>query len=175
MGTKGRWEYQDPKWSERALAGRTDGLALRPSHRGMRRSAKPTRNVGTQPRPSVARVAPGVGNADVNGVHWLAKPGILERITALRAENDWLSRLSSIDFGTDGVGALAFSNYVPGAFSLTINGWTGTAGALGNASTDRLIFEADQSANLSRFNFNGFASGGAQFPVAAGFEVPPGS
>ncbi len=81
---------------------------------------------------------------------------------------------SLIDFGTGTVGVLTFESFTPGAFTLTIDNWTGMAFTQGSASTDRLIFAADQSANLGSFLFTGFAAGAFQFDLGGGFwEVTP--
>jgi autotransporter-associated beta strand protein len=81
---------------------------------------------------------------------------------------------SHLDFGTGAVGILTFASFAPGAFSLTIDNWTGGAASLGGASTDRLIFGSNQSGNLTRFNFTGFGSGAVQFDLGNGFfEITP--
>ena len=81
---------------------------------------------------------------------------------------------SHIDFGTGTVGVLSFASFSPGANTLTVDNWTGTANSVGTASTDRLIFDADQSANLSSFSFTGYASGAVEFALGGGFyEVTP--
>ena len=81
---------------------------------------------------------------------------------------------STIDFGTGTVGALNFAGLNPATFTLTINNWTGTANTVGNAGTDRLVFDSDQTSNLSSFNFTGFAPGAVQFALGGGFfEVDP--
>jgi autotransporter-associated beta strand protein len=80
---------------------------------------------------------------------------------------------SHLDFGTGSVGTLDFASFTPGTFTLTIDNWTGTALTKGNAGTDRLIFNSDQSANLSSFLFTGFAPGAVQFNLGGFFEVVP--
>ena len=83
---------------------------------------------------------------------------------------------SHIDFGTGGAGTLAFAIFNPGGYSLIIDNWTGTAGAIGNDSTDRLIFAADPTANLAHFIFSGYGSGAVALLLDSGFyEVTPGS
>jgi len=80
---------------------------------------------------------------------------------------------SHIDFGTGTVGILTFASFVSNSNTLTIDNWTGTANTVGTASTDRLIFDSDQSANLASFSFTGFA-GAAEFALGNGFyEVVP--
>ena len=81
---------------------------------------------------------------------------------------------SHIDFGTGTVGVLTFASLTPGAFILTIDNWTGTARTIGSGLTDRLIFNSDQSANLSSFSFTGFLPGAVEFDLGGGyFEVVP--
>jgi hypothetical protein len=81
---------------------------------------------------------------------------------------------SHIDFGNGIVGVLTFAAFTPGAFTLTIDNWTGIGKTLGSVSTDRLIFASDQSANLDSFLFTGFAAGAFQFDLGGGFwEVTP--
>ena len=83
---------------------------------------------------------------------------------------------SHIDFGTGAAGTLAFAIFNPGSFSLIIDNWTGTAGAIGNDSTDRLIFAADPTANLANFIFSGYGTGAVALLLDGGFyEVTPGS
>lgn len=80
---------------------------------------------------------------------------------------------SHLDFGTGTVGVLTFASFTPGAFTLTIDNWTGTANTVGSASTDRLIFASNQSANLSSFSFTGF-SGATEVDLLNGYwEVVP--
>jgi autotransporter-associated beta strand protein len=81
---------------------------------------------------------------------------------------------SHIDFGTGSVGVLTFASFNPNGFTLTIDNWTGTANQAGSGLTDRLIFNSDQSANLSSFVFTGFGSGGAEVNLNNGFwEITP--
>ena len=81
---------------------------------------------------------------------------------------------STIDFGIGTTGTLAFAIFNPGTNSLLIDNWTGTPGTVGDLSTDRLIFQSDQSANLDQFLFTGFV-GAMQFDLGGGFyEVTPG-
>jgi autotransporter-associated beta strand protein len=81
---------------------------------------------------------------------------------------------SHLDFGTGSVGALTFASLTPGGFTLAIDNWTGTAATKGGVATDRLIFNSDQSANLSSFLFAGYAPGAVQFNLTGGFfEVVP--
>jgi fibronectin-binding autotransporter adhesin len=81
---------------------------------------------------------------------------------------------SHIDFGSGTVGVLTFASFTPGAFTLTIDNWTGSGMTIGNSSTDRLIFAGDQTANLSSFVFTGYTSENVQFDLGNGFfEVVP--
>jgi hypothetical protein len=74
---------------------------------------------------------------------------------------------SHLDFGTGIVGTLTFASFSPGSFSLTIDNWTA-------AGTDRLVFYSDQSANLSRFNFTGYAAGAFEIDLGGGYyEITP--
>jgi autotransporter-associated beta strand protein len=83
---------------------------------------------------------------------------------------------SHLNFGTGTVGTLTFASFTPGTNTLGINNWTGTAGTVGNGTTDRLIFASDQSSNLSSFSFTGYGSGATEFSLAGGyFEITPGS
>jgi autotransporter-associated beta strand protein len=80
---------------------------------------------------------------------------------------------SHIDFGTGTVGVLCFASFSPNAYTLTIDNWTGTANTVGSASTDRLIFNSDQTINLTDFSFTGF-SGATEFALGGGYyEVVP--
>src|SRR5207253_5884650 len=80
---------------------------------------------------------------------------------------------SHINFGTGIVGTLTFASLSAGLFTLTIDNWTGTTNAVGNASTDRLIFDSDQVLNLASFNFTGY-TGAVEFALGGGFyEVVP--
>jgi fibronectin-binding autotransporter adhesin len=81
---------------------------------------------------------------------------------------------SQIDFGSGTVGVLTFASFTPGAYTLTINNWTGTANTVGSGSTDRLIFASDQSLNLSSFSFTGFAPGAMEIALVGGYyEIVP--
>jgi hypothetical protein len=80
---------------------------------------------------------------------------------------------SHLDFGTGSVGTLTFASFTPGGLALTIDNWTGNAGAAGGPGTDRLIFNSDQSSNLSSFIFTGYTSA-VEFNLGGGFfEVVP--
>jgi autotransporter-associated beta strand protein len=79
---------------------------------------------------------------------------------------------SHLDFGTGTVGTVSFASFSPATYSLTIDNWTGTASTLGTIATDRLIFDSDQTANLSKFVFTGYSAGAAEFALGGGyFEV----
>ena len=81
---------------------------------------------------------------------------------------------SRVDFGGGTVGTVTFASFTPGAFSLTIDNWTGNLNSAGSDSTDRLIFNSDQTANLSSFSFSGYGDGATQFALGDGFyEVTP--
>ena len=81
---------------------------------------------------------------------------------------------SHLDFGTGTVGILTFASFAPGAFTLTIDNWTGAAATVGTGLTDRLIFNSNQSGNLGSFNFTGFGPGAVQFDLLNGyFEITP--
>jgi len=81
---------------------------------------------------------------------------------------------SHLDFGTGTVGTFNFSSFTSGGNTLTIDNWTGAAATLGTGLTDRLIFTADQSANLASFNFTGFGPGAMEFNLGGGyFEITP--
>lgn len=81
---------------------------------------------------------------------------------------------SHLDFGTGGVGTLTFASFAPGAFTLTIDNWSGSSGTVGTAMTDRLIFNSNQSANLGSFNFTGFGPGAVAFDLGGGYwEIVP--
>jgi hypothetical protein len=75
---------------------------------------------------------------------------------------------SKIDFGTGAVGVLNIASFNPGVDLLEIDNWTGTSNTIGNASTDRLIFNTDQSANLGSFSFIGY-SGATEFALGSGY------
>jgi fibronectin-binding autotransporter adhesin len=76
---------------------------------------------------------------------------------------------SHIDFGTGTVGVLTFASLNVNTFMLTIDNWTGNYNQVGSASTDRLIFDSDQSANLADFYFTGYGAGGVEFALGGGF------
>lgn len=82
---------------------------------------------------------------------------------------------SHIDFGTGTVGILTFASFSPGGNTLTIDNWTGTVNTQGiTGSTDRLIFDSDQSSNLNSFSFAGFGGPVTEFALGSGyFEVVP--
>jgi fibronectin-binding autotransporter adhesin len=81
---------------------------------------------------------------------------------------------SHIDFGTGSVGTLTFASFSPNGLILTIDNWTGTANQAGNGSTDRLIFNSDQTGNLGYFFFTGYGFGGAEVNLNNGFwEITP--
>jgi autotransporter-associated beta strand protein len=81
---------------------------------------------------------------------------------------------SRIDFGSGTVGILCFATFTPGANTLAIDNWTGTANTVGSPSTDRLIFDSNQSANLSNFWFTGYAPGASEFSLGGGYyEITP--
>lgn len=75
---------------------------------------------------------------------------------------------SHIDFGTNAVGLLSIASFDPSGELLLIDNWTGTSNTVGNASTDRLIFDTGQSASLGSFSFSG-SSGAAEFNLGGGF------
>ena len=75
---------------------------------------------------------------------------------------------SHIDFGTGTVGVLCFASFTPNAHTITIDNWTGTANTVGSSSTDRLIFDSDQSANLNDFVFTGY-TGAIEFALGGGY------
>ncbi len=76
---------------------------------------------------------------------------------------------SHIDFGTGAVGVLSFASLNASAFTLTIDNWTGLANTVGDATTDRLIFDSDQSSNLGDFQFTGFGPGAMEIALGGGF------
>ncbi len=84
---------------------------------------------------------------------------------------------SFLNFGTGTVGVLTFASLdlTTDLNTLTVLNWTGTANTLGSGATDRLIFNASQSAaNLANINFAGFGNGATQFALAGGYyEVVP--
>ena len=80
---------------------------------------------------------------------------------------------SHIDFGNGATGTLAFAVFNPGANFLIVDNWSGTPNMIGTALTDRLIFDADPTANLLQFVFNGW-EGAVSFDLGNGFyEVTP--
>jgi hypothetical protein len=81
---------------------------------------------------------------------------------------------SHLDFGIGNVGTLSFASFDPAGSTLLIDNWTGTTETVGTDLADRLIFRADQSANLSLFSFTGYADGARQFDLGNGYyEVIP--
>ena len=81
---------------------------------------------------------------------------------------------SHIDFGSGTVGILTFASFTANSNTLNIDNWTGTANTVGSASTDRLIFDSDQSSNLNNFWFTGYAPGASEFSLGGGYyEVVP--
>jgi autotransporter-associated beta strand protein len=85
-----------------------------------------------------------------------------------------LTATSNLDFGTGSVGTLTFANFSPAAFTLIIDNWIGTAATKGGGGTDRLIFNSDQSANLTSFQFTGYGTGAVEFNLGNGFfELVP--
>ncbi|MFN2507824.1 MAG: beta strand repeat-containing protein [Chthoniobacterales bacterium] len=81
---------------------------------------------------------------------------------------------STIDFGTGVTGTLAFAIFNPGSDSVLIENWTGSAGEAGDETTDRLIFQSDQTTNLGSFIFAGYEPGVMQFDLGGGYyEVAP--
>ncbi len=85
-----------------------------------------------------------------------------------------LSASSHIDFGSGTVGILTFASLNPSTFTLNVDNWTGTPRVVGTASTDRLIFDSDQSSNLSAFSFTGYGTGAFEIALGGGFfEVTP--
>jgi hypothetical protein len=81
---------------------------------------------------------------------------------------------SQVDFGSGTTGILNFASFNPGTYALMIANWTGTPNTAGNASTDRLIFGSDQSANLGSFVFSGFGPGAVEINLGNGYyEITP--
>ncbi len=81
---------------------------------------------------------------------------------------------SKLDFGTGTVGVLSFASFSPSSNVLLIDNWTGTANTVGSGSTDRLIFDTNQSGNLGSFWFTGYAPGATEFALGGGFyELTP--
>jgi autotransporter-associated beta strand protein len=76
---------------------------------------------------------------------------------------------SHLDFGTGTVGVLSFVSLNASTFTLTIDNWTGTPYQVGSGSTDRLIFDVDQTANLSAFVFTSYGAGALQIDLGNGF------
>jgi autotransporter-associated beta strand protein len=77
---------------------------------------------------------------------------------------------SRIDFGTGTVGILTFASLNASTFTLTIDNWTGNYNTVGTTgSTDRLIFDSDQTSNLSKFIFTGYGTGGVEFNLGNGY------
>lgn len=84
-----------------------------------------------------------------------------------------LTANSIINFGTGPTGTFAFADFNPGASTLTINNWNGNVNAIGDNSTDRLIFGSDPTASLSQFDFTGY-TGAVAFNLGNGlYEVTP--
>src|SRR5439155_6106297 len=80
---------------------------------------------------------------------------------------------SHLDFGTGTVGILSFTNLNPAGNTITIDNWTGTPNTVGDASADRLVFGADQAANLTFFNFTGYVDA-TEIDLGNGFwEIVP--
>ena len=81
---------------------------------------------------------------------------------------------SHIDFGTGAAGLISFASFTANLHTLTIDNWTGTPGVVGSSSTDRLIFNSDQSSNLGYFNFTGYSSNAMEIALGNGFyEIVP--
>jgi autotransporter-associated beta strand protein len=80
-----------------------------------------------------------------------------------------LSADSHIDFSTGAVGILTFASLTTNAHMVTVDNWTGTYNHVGSVSSDRLIFDTDQSANLNNFFFTGYGTGGVEFSLGSGF------
>lgn len=76
---------------------------------------------------------------------------------------------SHLDFGTGTVGILSIASLNASTFTLTIDNWTGNYNTVGSGSTDRLIFDGDQSSNLGSFVFTGYGTGGVQFNIGGGY------
>jgi autotransporter-associated beta strand protein len=128
---------------------------------------------GTLARSGTGVVSEGSGSSVVNGT-------ITGGANAAGMGALTLTASSSLDFGNDaGRGTLVFSSFVSNAHVLNVLNWisstanktTNTSGVDG--SDDRLIFAADESANLARFNFG---SGLTATEIALGggfFEIVP--
>jgi hypothetical protein len=81
---------------------------------------------------------------------------------------------SHIDYGTGLAGVLTLASFAPVAFNLTINNWTGVINTVGTGLMERLIFNSDQTANLSHFVFTGCSRPVGEFNLGNGFfEVAP--
>ncbi|MDQ6626489.1 MAG: autotransporter-associated beta strand repeat-containing protein, partial [Verrucomicrobiota bacterium] len=81
---------------------------------------------------------------------------------------------SHLDFGTGTVGTLNFASFSPGAFTLTVDNWTGSINTIGNSGTDRLIFDISQSGNLNNFSFTGYGAGATEIALGNGYyEITP--
>jgi fibronectin-binding autotransporter adhesin len=76
---------------------------------------------------------------------------------------------SHIDFGTGTVGILTFASLNANSFTLTIDNWSGNYNTAGSGSTDRLIFDSDQSTNLGNFSFTGYGAGAVEFSLGSGY------
>ncbi|HEY4283700.1 MAG TPA: autotransporter-associated beta strand repeat-containing protein, partial [Chthoniobacterales bacterium] len=74
-----------------------------------------------------------------------------------------------IDFGTGAVGVLTFTSLTTNNFTINIDNWTGNYTQQGSGSTDRLIFDDDQTSNLNNFYFTGYGTGATQFNLGNGF------
>lgn len=112
-------------------------------------------NGGTFARTGTARE--GTGAAVVNGIPIGGANSVgLGALT--------LNSTSTLDFGTGGVGTLVFTSFTPNGHTLNIlnyinsnaNPATNTSGVDGN--DDRLIFNQDESGNLSSFSFGGLSA-----------------
>ena len=81
---------------------------------------------------------------------------------------------SHIDFGTGAAGLITFASFTANLHTLIIDNWTGTPGMAGSSSTDRLIFDSDQSSNLGDFSFTGYSSNAMEIALGNGFyEIVP--
>jgi len=76
---------------------------------------------------------------------------------------------SHIDFGAGTTGVLSFASLNASTFTITIDNWTGVPNQAGSGSTDRLIFNADQSGNLGAFVFTGYGAGAVEIALGGGF------
>jgi autotransporter-associated beta strand protein len=118
----------------------------------------------------------GTGSSEGTGAQKVA--GVVTGTSAVGLGALTLAANSTIDFGTGTVGTLTFASFTPAGFVLNITNWTGTASGLDTTNSgidgvnDRLIFNADQTANLAFFSFNGI--GAAEIALDGGFfEVVP--